>query len=46
MSEEKFKKFVELITSMSLDYVLKGKLTQETYISNLETCVKLLKENQ
>lgn len=37
------KQFVELIISMSTDFLM-GKITKETYISNLEMIVKRLKE--
>lgn len=42
MIEEQFIKHVELITSMSIDYVIEGKLTRETYLSNLNSIAKVM----
>jgi len=44
MEDAEFKKYVELITSMSIDFTLKGKLTKETYISNLKMIIKIVEE--
>jgi hypothetical protein len=38
-------KYVELIMSMSVDYLM-GKITKETYISNLKTIVEKLGEQE
>ena len=39
MTDKEFEKYVDLIASMSFDY-LQHKLTQETYLANLEMIVK------
>ena len=45
MNDEEFKKYVELITSMSIDYIIKKELTRETYLANLKTMVRIMEEN-
>ena len=46
MSNEEFEKYVDLIASMSIDYILYHKLTRETYLSNLETMIKIIKDGE
>ena len=48
IEEEKdatFRKGVELVMSMSTDFLLTGKLTKKTYISNLRLIANNLEEN-
>lgn len=44
MSEDEFKKYVELITSMSVDFIVKAKLTKETYLANLKAMIRMMEE--
>jgi hypothetical protein len=44
MDDKEFEKYVELIASMSIDYMTKGELTKETYINNLKLILKNLEQ--
>jgi len=46
MEDAEFKKYVDLIMSMSLDYILKGKLTRGTYIANLKTIIRIIEKRK
>ena len=43
MNDKEFNKYVELIISMSTDYLL-GEITKDTYLSNLKMIQEQLKE--
>lgn len=44
VTTEEFNKYVELVASMSIDYMVKGKLTKETYVANLAMIAKIMDE--
>lgn len=44
MDDAEFEKYVELVASMSIDFLTKQLLSKETYIKNLEMIVKILTE--
>ena len=44
MTDYVFKKHVELIASMSIDYMVKGELTKQTYLDNLKTIIKIMEK--
>jgi hypothetical protein len=45
MTEERFKKYVELIKAMSVDY-RKKILTRKTYLENLKMMIKLMENEE